>query len=497
MRRALGETLLGEGDGTRAAWAAACGVVCLLLAAGVPGEALAAGDPAPSGEEEKRGEVSVELSVEGLGEDLYASLSATGGWSLPVPSLGCSGDRQTEGGGAGCQPRFRGGLQVPVRLRLADGGAADEGLLRQEDWDEPGDYLRFVRLLEYGRASESFHARAGELGAVTLGHGTIVNGDYNVVSPDHFRFGVRSDLHTEYGGGSLILNDVAAPGLLGGRLYVRPAAFADTESWWTGLAVGVSVLGDATAPFSLERGPGDRPVVGPRQFPEVDQRQGTWLLGIDAELDVVDTDAVRVTPYADFNIHFGLDEGLHSGVLADVRPTDGLRFSTRLEYRLMGENYLPDYFGPLYEVDRFQFLGWGALLPQPKLRVAADSRAGPVMGGYGELTARIFDYVTVSGAYANHEGPSNSMFRLSVESSPIDRFQLGLFYYKHSLEDFGEVFDRDGALMVAESRVQLVGPLFAKLAYQQLWQLSDDGRYDSIDRWSVGVGGSFGFSRTE
>jgi hypothetical protein len=221
------------------------------------------------------------------------------------------------------------------------------------------------------------------------------------------------------------------------------------------------------------------------------------MLGIDTELDVVDTDAVTLTPYADFNIHFGLDEGLHSGVLADVRAMEGLRFSTRLEYRLMAENYLPDYFGPLYEVDRFQFLGWGALLPQPKLRVAAESRPAPVMGGYGELTARIFDYVTVSGAYANHQGPANSMFRLSVQSAPIERFQLGLFYYKHSFDGFSEVFERDGALMVAETRVQLVGPLFAKASYQQLWQLRDDGQYDAIDRWNVGVGGSFGFRRAE
>jgi len=154
---------------------------------------------------------------------------------------------------------------------------------------------------------------------------------------------------------------------------------------------------------------------------------------------------------------------------------------------------LPEYVGPLYEIDRYQVFGWGVLLPTPKLRVAADPRSEPVLGGYGELTARLFDAVALSTAYSDHEGPSNANLKVSLRADPIDRIRLGAIYYKHNFDGFGDLVAEEGTFIVTESRARIAGPLYAKAAYSLLWRLEDSGVYRPIPRWNLGVGASWGF----
>jgi flavin reductase (DIM6/NTAB) family NADH-FMN oxidoreductase RutF len=121
-----------------------------------------------------------EVGVERLEEDLYLPLALKFGADLPVPQLGCRWPGAEEGA---CETRLQFGLHTPVRLRISDRAPEQSGVLRDEDWDELGDYLRFVRFVSYGRPSKPVYARLGELGSLVLGHGTIVNGYYNVVTP--------------------------------------------------------------------------------------------------------------------------------------------------------------------------------------------------------------------------------------------------------------------------------------------------------------------------
>ena len=49
---------------------------------------------------------------------------------------------------------------------------------------------------------------------------------------------------------------------------------------------------------------------------------------------------------------------MHAGFDLSVEPTEDLIFEGSFEYRLLGNDYLPNYFGTLYEIDRYQFFGW-------------------------------------------------------------------------------------------------------------------------------------------
>lgn len=480
-----------------------------------PATAEAAGPASPRDRELPEGakvRVAVEGGIEKLEEDYYGDLAGLLDWRLPVPKLLCdggsggegdetegtSGEKQGDkkegerrsGDGSSCSTLFQMGVQLPFRVRIIDRPPDDPGLLRNEDWDELGDYLKAIRYVEYGEPDERVHGRVGELGAVSVGHGTIVNHYYNVVTPDHFRLGVHTNVNTVYGGGTLLVSDVTGPNVVGGRGYVRPSSFVDPSSWWRRFAVGGTLMIDPSAPVRLRRTEGEQLVTGPTQFPEVRERRAAAIAGLDAELAVVDSDLATLLPYVDVNYQFGLGSGLHGGVSGDLQPLEPLEVSAKLEFRSLAPRYLPDYFGPLYEIDRYQFPGWGLNLPQPKLQVAAEPRSRRRSGGYGELEAELKGWFDASVGYAEYQGPENGSVRFAAHVAPADRFRLGLFFYEHSLDDFDELFDGRESFIVAESRVGIVGPLYGKAAFSRLWRLNDDGSYGVVDRWNLGLGAS-------
>ena len=96
------------------------------------------------------------------------------------------------------------GIQVPLNLRVHpwdEAGEAKYGkqLVRTEDWDEIGDYLKMLRYIQYGEKRDFIYARLGELSG-KLGHGTIVRGYSNTIDINTHRVGFAFDLNTDLGG---------------------------------------------------------------------------------------------------------------------------------------------------------------------------------------------------------------------------------------------------------------------------------------------------------
>ena len=443
----------------------------------------------PAGPGETTGGVAGELGVGQIDEDLFLTIELKFGMELPVPMLFCPHEELTK-----CFTRLRFGVLGPLRLRVLDEAPEQDGVIRREDWDEFSDYLRIIRYVEYGYPHEPLHARIGELGPVHLGHGTIVNGYYNVITPDLYQLGIWGHVNTPFGGGGLLLDNVAAPSIFGTRLYARPVAFFDRQSWWTRLAVGTSLVVDADAPYRLALDGAGEVVVDPTRQPVVEEdRAATWL-GFDVELNLIQHDWFQLTPYSDLNLHINTGGvGWHDGVLVGMAPLDALRLQARLEYRLVGEGYLPDYIGPLYEVERYQFAGWHQGLPAPKLRVAASRTGGAVHGVYGQLGGDILGIVALSGSLAEYQGPDNGSLWLRAAITPTDSFQLAAFYIKQNFNSFSEAFDLDGALLVGDLRASIAGPLYLHAQYNRLYRLRDDGEYESVDTWNVGLGAGFTF----
>ncbi|MFU8806713.1 MAG: hypothetical protein ACNA8W_23090, partial [Bradymonadaceae bacterium] len=323
------------------------GLTALVMSPDAHAQGTEIDGPMPGAEvpSTNQGAVSAEMGFGRIEEDNFVNLDLRLTYGLPVPAVGCFA-------GEDCLTRLRFGIQAPLRFRVIDREPHQDSFLRKEDWTEFSDYLRVIRFVEYGYPHEAFYGRVGELGPAVLGHGTIINNYYNVITTDHYQLGVQANVNTIYGGVETMLNNVARPTVFGLRTYVRPMSFIDKESFWTRFAVGTSLVGDVSAPTRLQRDEAGAIAVSPNFRPLVDESQWTTIAGLDFELNLVTTKRLQITPYQDFNYHFGLGGGTHTGVLTNFWPIEVLGLFSRLEYRFLGENYLPDYIGPLYEVDR-------------------------------------------------------------------------------------------------------------------------------------------------
>lgn len=426
-------------------------------------------------------QVEVEAGVGQLDEDWLLSTRLAFYWFDEVGEVGCRPDATDP-----CTTTVKAAAQLPLRFELIDDEPSDAEVIRSEDWDEPGDYFRLVRFLEYGRPHETLYARFGELGSVLIGHGTIANGYLNTVTTGDFHPGLRASANTTYGGLHVVVNDVTAPHFLGLRGFVRPF---DRASFWHRFAVGVSAVSDFRAPVQLAECSGAPCTVGVRARPVVDERSAVTLVGVDFELAAVDTETWHVLPYVDLNIGGG--PGGHLGTSVQATLGEDWRTELRVEGRLVGPGYLPDYFGPLYEIERYRFAGWGSAIAAPKARIAA-SRDETTYGGFGQLSVAWSDYASLSMAFAEHAETEDASAWVRLSVTPPGPVTLGAYWARLNTEpsSLGEL---DDSLFVSEARIAVWGPLYLHGRYDRLFRLDLNGNYVAATEWNAGAGAVFSF----
>lgn len=426
---------------------------------------------------------SAELGVGPVDDEMFVHLTPRLTHLRTVPTPFCDD--------ADCRTYLETSAHVPLRLRAT---GREEGLIRRRDWSEASDFFRILRRVEYGTPAENAHLRAGEIGPVDLGHGTIVNGYYNVVTTDHYRLGAVGHLEDDRRGLELLVHDLTSPNLTGARARWRPPRLHESDSGWRSLTVGASMVADLRAPRRLATGdPEGRLVAGPGHHPVVDHRRPTAVAGLDVQFDVSSGDDWSVAPYTDLNHHFGLGTGLHAGLLVHQDVGDRLRVSSRLEYRMLGDHYLPDYFDTVYELTRYRHphledpdTGY----PGPKLRAAASTEATTRHGGFGQLQVRIDPGLTLAVAYADATGPPGANLRLRAAFDYEETLSVGVFFHQFGAGDdrLEQLVSLDGALAAAEVRYGLWGPLYAHGQWARQWQLREDGRFDNVRLWKAGLG---------
>src|SRR5690606_24557081 len=278
------------------------------------------------------------------------------------------------------------------------------------DWDEVSDYFKIIRFVQWSQPGDVFYARIGEFSGTTVGHGTLMNNYLNVIDVGRFQLGIATQVSTAYGGGELVLDNVARPEVFGGRLYARPIAFIDTESYFTRWSVGTTFLTDVNAPEAIR-------IDETTLDPEVDDANNllfdadpVYLYGVDTDFTVFSNDIVAITPYMDHNFLFTEDTGygFHLGILNTFTLPMDSGIQVRLEYQYLGANYLPQYVDTQYEVQRLVFPSPGAYgvdeIPLTKQVVASATDEG-ASGWVGQLTASILGYVEVTGLYRDSERP--------------------------------------------------------------------------------------------
>lgn len=405
------------------------------------------------------------------------------------------------------------GLALPLNVLIKpDDGIRREdiaynGWLRKRDWDEPQDYVKFVRYLRYGHKRDPVYLLAGQLWGASIGHGTLVNRYANSLNLDHPKAGVAFDLNSDFIGIETLTDHAGAPALLASRLYVRPLGDTPIARGW---AIGATFAADRTAPRALALTPAGALQQDAQGNPLVAVSDAVYAGGVDTEFEVLHNSLISLIPYVDLNRIAGAGNGLHAGAVADVYvpiPLLELNVEARLEYRMMQPGYIPEYFDQTYDLGRVQYVGNcpGGAPVCPKFVSAQAAHHAPGVdpgsidrkGYYGELALGFAGVLQVGGLYQQYQGdPAGASLGLFLALPKFETIKASAYYLrknmKSGLDDAFRLDER--SLLAASVAYRMFGPFYLRADFSRRWQLQPGAtQIKAVDTFQAGIAAYISF----
>ena len=261
-----------------------------------------------------------------------------------------------------------------------------------------------IKYIEYGDYSDPFFFKIGNVESVTLGHGMLMSDfPFDTGFPAIRRIGVNTGLDLGSGGFEAVVDDLARPQIMGGRIFYRPFpegfAFAIGLSSIVDLYPAASIPPDGTGTIITYGNPLFLTLGLDLDFPIISRENFGLTLFSDVGALVPyfrESYGGSITPGFAFNTRFtgsgGLSNyGLAAGIISRISIVD-----LRLEYRMFRGIFEPGYFSSTYEKIRGAYV-----------REVADFMADPAspeyltttLGIYGQFGVRIGKAAYVEGGY--------------------------------------------------------------------------------------------------
>jgi len=240
--------------------------------------------------------------------------------------------------------------------------------------------------------------------------------------------------------------------------------------------------------------------------PIIPNQQAVNAVGVDTEFEVVRNSLMSVIPYADFNRIAGAGNGLHAGVLTDVRlpvPLLEMSVQAKLEYRRMQPGYIPEYFDQTYDIGRVQYaVQQGASTTyMAKYDAAQAARTSDTSfsqsGFHGELAVNLAGFVQVGGLYEDRQGdPNGASLGLFAILPKLDVIKASAYYLRRNMKSgFGDAFRLDErSLLAASLAYKMVGPLYFRADFRREWVLPPgETQIRAVDSFTAGFASFFEF----
>ena len=306
--------------------------------------------------------------------------------------------------------------------------SSEDGFV-DRDWDEPSELARLVRyatlMRELSDGGPTLSFAAGELGFASLGHGALVGRYASGSVVDHRRLGAHVGLVGGRFAAEALIDDVVKPRILAGRAEVALA-----DRW--------RIAGSTALDFSI-------PI-------EEGTRIATLLATEISYGTVLARGSTGGRLYAALSTLFGAGLGGHAGARGQLALGEWLRLSALVEGVVSGGGYQGGWFGPLYEIERFD--RWS--------RAERGEFGG--IGAAFEFGAEVVDLGQVEGRYAVRPGDAN-VATARVQLPTMDPLQLALMgAVSHENDTI-----RD-AILAAEARCVLPRSLYLGIEVARLYE---------------------------
>jgi len=304
--------------------------------------------------------------------------------------------------------------------------------LRQDEFKDGAGYLRAIRYVRFGHKYDPFYVRAGTLILSSLANGFLMWNYTNASNYDKRKWGLAFDVDLGKVGFESVVNNLGRLELVGGNLYLRPFRFVNPDMI---LLKNLRFYG--TYVFDNEFASWEQP----GEF----KKLNAW--GVGADLVFIDLPVFKSGVYYDYGKFNDFGSGQAVGINAIFPEFIGLfGLSAKFEKRWNGEQFIPSFFGPLYERDReidpFDF-------EQSAILALQNSRKSE--GYFGQLAGHIINKVRLIGNFQRLNGiPKSGIMHLeALAPDLIPRFELSAFYDKRGIDTFKDARTLDNQSLLA------------------------------------------------
>ena len=355
---------------------------------------------------------------------------------------------------------------------------------RKEGWDKGAGILRMIRYLRWGVKHDPLYIRVGSLQSATLGHGFIMGYYTNEANYDQRKIGLAFDVDLERFGFETVTSNLGRIEVIGGRLYYRPLS-----------TTGIPIL------KNLETGATYVTDIDPDN--KRSTSDGVSELGVDIGLPIINSSVFNTTLYADYAKILEHGNGTAVGLKAGIPNVLGmLAIYAKLEKRFLSDEFLPNYFNTLYELERNELISGhyylqNADLPPLLSKAQSLNYMRKTEGIFGELAGHILGKIRLAGNYQHLNNKKNSGI-LHLEARSLDLIpgvKLFYAYDKVGIETFEDVRTLDYR-SVATAELGYRTYKFIYIALQYRWNFVFDektNRYKPRERFQPKISFSYAF----
>lgn len=379
------------------------------------------------------------------------------------------------------------GVGLDLNLRFGT-----DGSLRKEDWDEAYDFIRIFRYVRYAQKRSPLYVRVGALDQARLGRGLLMYRYNNSASYDNRKVGLEFDMRFEQWGFESVASNVLGAEIYGVRGYYNPLK-----------ETGIPIIQDLEvgATYLIDLNKDGRKLNGPLNAIytyNYEEANPITAVAVDLGLPIFDNSFIDLSAYTEFGKFMGYGSGGSIGLETNLKGISSLfSLSAKFEHRINGDKFLPNYFGPFYEIERVTQINDTTLTT--KLQ-QLDGVRSPGNGLYGELAASILGTVKIIGNYEElYNLPGSGMLHLGTDfGDMIPSAVIRADYYKRNISAGSALFSLDErSLATAEVGYKPYSFMSVTLLYQWTFQPIKQGDtivgYETVSRLEPKVSFHYSF----
>jgi len=329
--------------------------------------------------------------------------------------------------------------------------------LRKDEYQGGAGILRAIRYVRYGQKYDPFYIRVGMLETATLGNGFLMWNYNNGTNYDKRKIGLALDMDFGKFGFETVASNLNHLELTGANFFVRPFRFfAPNALLLKDIRFYGTFVVDRNVPFAL------------------DSTRNLKAFGFGADLHWLDYPIAKSFIYVDWGKFVDFGSGQAVGIAFLVPNVAGaLGLSAKLEKRFIREQFIPSFFGPLYELNRQ--LGAFDML----------ERASKSEGYFGQLVGHVLHKVRVIGNYQRLNGVKHSGVLHLEATAPdlVPSFELKAYYDKTNIESFKDVRTLDiHSVATVEVAYRLNRFMLLSTIYRWYWIEISPGTFKPVER---------------